>query len=146
MLQATYCLEVSVLRLANVFGPGGRVRVIPIWLDRARRGEDLELFGGEQVIDFVPVALVVAALRRAAEIDLGNQSVNVGSGVGTSLKSLAARVHALPGIAVGMRILPARSVEVTRFVADTSRMRNVLSLESPGDPLADLEVLWHHHR
>lgn len=141
-VQATYGLDVRVLRLANVYGPGDRDRVIPIWLDRARRGEDLELYGGEQVIDFVPVALVVAALRRAAEIDLGGVPVNVGSGMGTTLKALAARVQALPGAQVGLRILPARAVEVTRFVADVARMRAVLGLEPPSDPLVDLEALW----
>ncbi len=53
--QNTYGLDVSVLRLANVYGAGDRDRVIPIWLDRARRGEDLELYGGEQVLDLVTV-------------------------------------------------------------------------------------------
>jgi len=46
-IQNTDGLDVSVLRLANVYGAGDRDRVIPIWLDRARRGEDLELYGGD---------------------------------------------------------------------------------------------------
>jgi UDP-glucose 4-epimerase len=143
VLEAAGDLDVRVLRLANVYGPGDRDRVIPIWLDRARRGEDLELYGGEQVLDFVPVALVVAGLRRVAEISLGGAPVNVGSGTGTTLKTLAARVQALPGVRVGLRVLPARAVEVTRFVADVTRMRAVLGLEPPADPLAELEALWH---
>jgi nucleoside-diphosphate-sugar epimerase len=142
VFQNTYGLDVSVLRLANVYGPGDSDRVIPIWLDRARRGQDLELYGGTQVLDFVPVGLVVEALRRAAERSLGGQPLNVGSGVGTTLYDLAARVQALSGAAVGLRVLPARAVEVTRFVADVSRMRALLSLEPPADPLVALPDLW----
>jgi UDP-glucose 4-epimerase len=142
VFQNTYGLDVSVLRLANVYGPGDRDRVIPIWLDRARRGEDLELYGGTQVLDFVPVSLVVEALRRAGERSLGGQPVNVGSGVGTTLYDLAARIQALSGAAVGLRVLPARAVEVTRFVADVSRMRALLGLEPPSDPLVALPDLW----
>lgn len=149
VFQSTYGLDVSVLRLANVYGPGDSDRVIPIWLERARRGEDLELYGGTQVLDLVPVDLVVAALRRAAQIPLHGQPVNVGSGKGTTLLELAARVRALPeadgtpvGARVGERILPARQVEVTRFVAEVTRMRELLGLEPPADPLVELPGLW----
>jgi len=138
----TFRLDVSVLRLANVYGPGDRDRVIPIWLDRARRGEDLVLYGGAQVLDLVPVDLVVAALRCAAATPLHGQPVNVGSGSGTTLRELAGRVRALPGVDVVLRVEPARAVEVTRFVADVARMRDVLGLEPPADPLASLPILW----
>src|SRR5207245_846607 len=94
VFQHTYGLDVSVRRLANVYGPGDSDRVIPIWLDHARRSEDLELYGGTKVLDFVPVSLVVEALRRAAERSLGGQPINVGSGAGTTLHHLAARVQA----------------------------------------------------
>jgi len=140
--QNTYGLDVSVLRLANVYGPGDRDRVIPIWLDRARRGEDLDLYGGEQVLDLVRVEQVVEALRRAGDKALGGQPINVGSGVGTSLRELAARVQALPGVAVALNALPARSIEVTRFVADVALMRTVLGLTPPADALEGLADLW----
>ncbi len=140
--QNTYGLDVSVLRLANVYGAGDRDRVIPIWLDRARRGEDLELYGGAQVLDLVPVDLVVAALRRAAEVSLGGRVVNVGSGVGTPLRDLADRIARLPSREVGLRVLPARSIEVTRFVADVARMRGLLDLAPAVDPLEGLAALW----
>ena len=144
--QNTYGLDVSVLRLANVYGPGDRDRVIPIWLDRARRGEDLELYGGEQVLDLVRVEQVVEALRRAGDKALGGQPVNVGSGAGTSLRGLAARVQALPGVEVALRVLPPRSIEVTRFIADVALMRTALGLTPPDDPLEGLAALWAEMR
>ena len=41
-----------------------------------------------------------------------------------------------------MELLPARSVEVTRFVADVTRMREVLGLAPPSDPLEALAAMW----
>lgn len=137
-----YGLDISVVRLANVYGPGDRDRVIPIWLDRARLGQDLVLYGGDQVLDFVPIPLVVEALCRAGDASLQGAPLNVGSGMGTTLTALAERVRGLPGVAIGSRILPARSVEVTRFVADVTRMRELLALEPPSDPLEMLPAMW----
>lgn len=135
-------LEVSVLRLANVYGPGDSDRVIPLWLERARTGEDLLLYGGEQMLDLVPVALVIEALRRAARTPLGDRPVNVGSGQGTTLRALARRIQALPGVRSSLTLLPARQIEVTRFVAKVARMGELLGLAAPIDPLEGLLVLW----
>lgn len=142
VFQRTYGLDVSVLRLGNVYGPGDRDRVIPLWLEGARRGEALTLYGGEQMLDFVPIGLVVRALRRAAQTSLAGQPVNVASGVGIRLRDLAARIQALPGAQTQLHTLPARSAEVTRFVADVTRMRALLHVEPPADPLAELPALW----
>lgn len=138
----THGLDISILRLANVYGKGDTNRVIPIWLERARNGLPLELYGGEQVIDFVSVSLAVEALRRAAGTALGGQAVNIGGGMGTPLRALSARIRALPGADVDERILPARSMEVTRFVADVTRMETMLGLKPPADPLGELPDLW----
>ena len=135
-------LEVSVLRLANVYGSGDSDRVIPLWLGRARAGEDLLLYGGEQILDLVPVSLVVEALRRAARTPLGDRAVNIGSGAGTTLRALAARIQALPGVRSGLTVLPARQIEVTRFVAEVSRMGEVLGLSPPTNPLEGLPAMW----
>lgn len=140
--QRSYGLDVSVLRLSNVYGPGDRDRVIPIWLQSARDGVDLALYGGTQVLDLVPVDLVVTALRRAAALSLSGQPVNVGSGVGTPLRQLAEEVLHLPGVNVGIRLCPGRDVEVTRYVADVTLMRELLDIVPPLDPLAEVPVLW----
>ncbi|MFN8507780.1 MAG: SDR family NAD(P)-dependent oxidoreductase [Dehalococcoidia bacterium] len=136
----TGAIEVNILRFANVYGPGDTGRVIPLWLERAAAGLPLDVFGGEQVIDFVPVDMAVTALLAAAERDLDGP-VNVGSGQGTTLLALADRVRALYPGCPSVDIRPARSAEVVRFVADVGRMRAVLGIEPPDDPLAGLAEL-----
>ncbi|MGE4265472.1 MAG: NAD-dependent epimerase/dehydratase family protein [Desulfovibrio sp.] len=145
MAAEAYCgafaaqgLGVSVVRMANVYGPGDRDRVIPLFCGRALAGEPLLLYGGGQVIDFVPVGLTCEALLRAAERELPGP-VNIGSGQGTTLQELAARVAAcLPGRGVETSLLPPRGPEVVRFVASAERMRDWLGLAPPSDPLAEL--------
>lgn len=130
-------LDVTVLRLVNLYGPGDAGRVTPRWLDNARSGADLELFGGDQVLDFLPVGRAVEAIVAAAERS-PNGPVNVGSGKGVTLFELAERILRLTGSRSTIERRPAREFEVVRFVADVGRMRDVLGLQPPDDPLEAL--------
>lgn len=139
--SAETALQTVVLRLANVYGPRDVDRVIPRWLARAEAGEPLELYGGDQLIDFVPVQTVVAAMLRAAEADVAGQPINIGSGVGTPLLALAERLRALTGGRSELRVLPAHAAEVRAFVADTRRLRTLLGIVPPSDPLRGLAAM-----
>jgi UDP-glucose 4-epimerase len=146
----TLGLQTAILRLTNVYGPRDFGRVIPLWLDMAQAGQPLVVYGGQQLIDFIWIDVVVEALVRAASADIVGVPVNVGSGKGTPLLSLADRILAVvpaasqnPAARIGgndarLDVQPARSVEVTRFVADVDRMRRLLGLEPPDDPLFGL--------
>ncbi|MBF6599357.1 MAG: SDR family NAD(P)-dependent oxidoreductase [Dehalococcoidia bacterium] len=134
-----YGLDVAVLRLANVYGHGDRDRVIPLWLDAAAAGRDLNVYGGGQVLDFVWIATVIDALTLAGEEGLPGPT-NIGSGVGTSILELARRIIEVGSSRSQIARVPARGAEVTRFVADTTRMR-ALGIEPESDPLAHLPAL-----
>jgi UDP-glucose 4-epimerase len=130
-------LDVAVLRLVNLYGRGDSGRVIPRWLENARSGDDLQLFGGDQVLDFLSVGRAVQAILAAA-VHPTNGPVNVGSGRGVNLVQLAHRIIDLTCSYSIIERLPARDVEVVRYVADVARMRDVLGIEPPDDPLEDL--------
>jgi nucleoside-diphosphate-sugar epimerase len=142
VFRSTYGLDVAVLRLANVYGPRDRDRVIPLWLDAAAGGRDLLVYGGAQVLDFVWVDHVVEALVRAARDGVAYDAVNVGSGHGTPILDLASRLLEVTGSRSRVDLRPARSVEVTRYVADVGLMRAALGLTPPDDPLFALPGLW----
>jgi UDP-glucose 4-epimerase len=136
-------LDVVILRLANVYGPGDQGRVIPTFIDRALSGRPLLLYGGSQVLDFVWVGDVVDVLFRAGDMRGGYDGlpINVGSGCGTGLADLAERVRELVDQQVEVVVEPSRPVEVERFVADVSRLRALFGLPRNGDPLAHLPEL-----
>jgi UDP-glucose 4-epimerase len=131
-------LQSTVLRLANVYGSRDIGRVIPLWVGNALEGRELTVYGGKQVIDFVCVSDTVEALLRGAELDTAVPPINVGSGTGTRIVDLARRIARLAEAQGRLNLQPARSVEVTRFIANVERMRQILKLEPPLDPLSEL--------
>ncbi len=133
---ASHGLEVGIVRLTNVYGPGDSHRVIPLWLAAAQQERDLEVFGGEQLIDFLWVGTAVDALVFAATQALPGP-VNIGSGVGTKILELAERTLSVTRSKSRIVRTAARDVEVARFVADTTLMRS-LGLSPELDPLHHL--------
>ncbi len=139
-------LETAVLRLANVYGTRDFDRVIPIWLDRALHNENLVVFGGTQLIDFVHVDQVVEALLRASRADVIGQPINVGSGIGTPILDLAKRILSVLPTKSQLDLQPARSAEVAKFTAKVDLMQTRLELEPPTDPLFALPQLIDYYR
>jgi UDP-glucose 4-epimerase len=135
-------LPTTILRLANVYGPRDIGRVIPLWVQRASAGRNLEVYGGKQVIDFVWVGQVVDALVRAAEFGGALPPINIGSGTGTRIVDLARRIIRLTDRQGHIGLQPARSMEVTRYVANIERMQQLLKIEPPLDPLAHLPAMF----
>jgi len=134
-------LQTTILRLGNAYGPRDAGRVIPAWLERATTGRELEVYGGKQVLDFVWIGQVVEALVRATAVAGPLPPINVSSGTGTRLVDLARRIARLTGGQRPIRLLPARPVEVVRFVANVDRMQQMLAIEPPLDPLVHLPAL-----
>lgn len=139
--RRTFGLHCVILRLANVYGPRDIGRVIPLWIDRATNGDDLTIYGGKQLIDFVWVDQVVEAFVRAADMSGPLPPINIGSGSGTRIVDLARRIIRLTGGRSQLHIAQARSVEVTRYVAHVGRMRQMLGIEPSDDPIGHLEQL-----
>jgi UDP-glucose 4-epimerase len=133
---ATGGLDVEVVRFTNVYGPGDSDRVIPLWLAAAQQGRDLEVYGGQQLIDFLWVGTAVDALVFAADRGL-SAPVNVGSGVGTKIVDLAERVLHVTRSKSKIVVTAPREIEVAKFVAETTRMRS-LGLVPETDPLQHL--------
>jgi UDP-glucose 4-epimerase len=134
-------LSTVALRYANVYGPRqdplGEGGVIAIFCGCLAEGRTPTIYGdGEQTRDYVYVGDVVAANLRAAELDVTG-SINIGTGVETSVLHLAAAFHELAhGAPFEPVHAPARAGEVLRSCLDASRARELLGWE-PQVPLAD---------
>jgi UDP-glucose 4-epimerase len=134
-LAAQQGLETVVLRLANVYGPGDRDRVIPLFAAAAGAGLPITVFGRQKILDFVWIEVVVEALIRVAFGSYIRGPVNVGSGKGTTIFDLAHRVVDLSGIVSKIKVVEEREQEVGRFVADITRAKRLLKIPEPDDPL-----------
>jgi UDP-glucose 4-epimerase len=134
-LAAHQGLETVVLRLANVYGPGDRDRVIPLFGAAAAANDPLTVYGSHKLLDFVWIGTVVDALIQVAFGRYVRGPVNVGSGKGTTIVQLARRIVNLTGSSSRVRVANEREQEVGRFVADITRGKRLLQLPEPADPL-----------
>jgi UDP-glucose 4-epimerase len=131
--------EIVVLRLANVYGPRDAGRVIPLFVERALLGLPLFLYDGTQILDFVWIDVVVNALIRAGLGEFLPEPLNIGSCKGITIAGLAKRILDLTNSRSLLKTERPRDVEVSRFVADTTRAQAALGLPVPDDPLFGLE-------
>jgi UDP-glucose 4-epimerase len=157
--RAAHGLPVVVLRLFNVFGPGqdgGQENgpqdgaVMPRFVCAALQQRKLVIHGdGTQTRDFVYVEDVCEVMSEAALRGIEHTGpVNVGSGRGTSLRALAARVADVVGEAVECEHRPPRDLDVRHSCADTRLLRRLLPWFVPTDLSTGLRatVDWYRER
>ena len=78
---------------------------------------------------------------RAGGAETALPPINVASGTGTKILDLARRILQLASRSSQVRVMPPRSIEVTRYVGSPQRMIQLLGLTPPADPLANLALM-----
>ncbi len=124
-------LETVVLRPFSVYGPGLAERsVLGTILRQASRQEEIVLADLRPVRDFVYLDDVVDGMLRAATLPVQGRTFNLGSGVGTSVETLARTVMRAAGTALPLRSDPSRrrpsEAEIHHLVADPTRAAEAL--------------------
>ncbi len=99
--RAQYGLDYSALRYGNVYGPRqdphGEAGVVAIFCERLLRGQRAVVNGdGEQTRDYVYVEDVVRANVAALERG-GGRSINIGTGIETSVNTIFRTLRDLSG-------------------------------------------------
>jgi UDP-glucose 4-epimerase len=127
-------LASAALRFFNVYGPrqaadSDYAAAVPIFLERALRGEPLTVYGdGLQTRDFVFAADVADAVFLAAT-GPATGVMNVGTGEGLGILRLADAVVALVGSRQPHRFAPRRAGDVRSSTADLAHTRRTLGWE-----------------
>ncbi|WP_018962779.1 NAD-dependent epimerase/dehydratase family protein [Coprothermobacter platensis] len=128
----TYEVPVSIVRYSNVYGPNQRPEnpycgVISKFIASAFSNSPLTVYGdGEQTRDFTFVDDAVDATVRAAIVSPG-LVFNVGSGVETSINSLASTVISIIGSKSSVQYVDKRDIDdVRRRVLNIDLARRVL--------------------
>ena len=122
-----YGTDIVVLRLFNVFGERARGGVVKIFLERAREGKPLIIYGdGEAVRDFIYVGDVVDALIKAASSEKASGRIlNIGSGKPTKVRELAEVVAKETGVKIIYE--SERKGEIKFSLADISLAKKLLN-------------------
>jgi nucleoside-diphosphate-sugar epimerase len=134
-------IESVSLRLANVYGPSssdsfaGDRGILNKVTAVALRGKNLTVYGdGKYLRDYIYISDVINAfLLAGATPNLGEQTFNVASGIGTTVKQAFELVAAEAGKSVGRRVetncaewpTDVSSIELRSFIADIKKFTNV---------------------
>jgi dTDP-L-rhamnose 4-epimerase len=128
-------VEIAILRLQNVYGPGQSLRnpytgVISIFCQKVAQGEWLDVFeDGEIIRDFIYVDDVVAAFQACGTLASAPASpINIGTGSPISIHAMAKSVLALYGRSPDDHKISGnfRAGDVRHAVAEIALARDLL--------------------
>ena len=134
-----YGLNYLVFRFSNVYGRFDNdlwrmERVLPLFMHQLSRGEGITIFGGnEKVLDFTFIDDCVDGIARGvyalAEKRVANQTVNLAYGEGNTLVRAAELIAEELGVTPQITIAPSLLGEVTHYVADVRKARELFDWE-----------------
>lgn len=129
-------IETVALRIFNAYGPGQAVPpthppVIPQFMRQILEKGSLVIHGnGEQIRDYIYVDDVVRALVAAATADgVHQQVINIGTGVGTSIKNLINAMERVTKHEARVVTSPKVSGGVSTLVADIGKAEKLLNFK-----------------
>ncbi len=139
-----YGVPYVVFRFSNVYGRYDNdverlERVVPLFIERVRRGRPLTIFGRDKVLDFTYVddcvAGVYQGLVKLAAGEVTHATINLATGEGHTLTELTdcivegLRQRGELGHDPQVDYQPSRPGEVTRYVADIALARQLLGYD-----------------
>lgn len=138
-----YGLPHLVFRFSNVYGRYDNdldrmERVTPLFVRKIARGEPITVFGRNKMLDFTFVDDCVSGLMAGLDAIVArrvtNQTINLAYGQGQTLYDLVSLIELALGKAADATYAPSQTGEVTRYVADISKAKQLLGY-SPQTPL-----------
>ena len=139
-----YGLRYIVFRFSNVYGRYDNdlqrmERVIPLFIHQLGRGEPITVFGGDdKVLDFTYIDDCIDGIARGIEgLATGkvvNETINLAYGQGNTLVRAAELIAGELGVTPEINRAPSLLGEVTRYVADIRKARELLGWQ-PSTPL-----------
>lgn len=118
-------INYTILRLSNVIGTGDKDRVVPLFIGKAMRDEEIVIYDETKIIDFVDVADVINAFIKA--LDTKKETYNVGSGISVRLGELATIIKEITNSKSKIIIKKGEAKEVSRYTADITKIKNELN-------------------
>jgi UDP-glucose 4-epimerase len=133
-----YGLRYLVFRFSNVYGRFDNdlhrmVRVLPLWIHKLSRSEEITVYGENKTLDFTYVDDCVDGITRGiealAEGRLSHGTINLAYGKGNRLLHAAELIGQELGVEPQITIAPPLLGEVTHYVADVTKARGLLGYE-----------------
>lgn len=146
-VHRTTGLKYLILRPSNPYGHGQNIHarqgLIAVAFGKILAGEPITVWGdGSNIRDYIYIDDLAEAVVQLLEKDVYNTTVNIGSGEGASINDI---IHILRDVVdeeVKVDYKPARSVDVSHMILDTTRLRSYINMEFT--PLKDGIELFYN--
>jgi nucleoside-diphosphate-sugar epimerase len=128
----TFKLPITIIRPFNVYGPRKHKDVIPIFINKALKNEDIKLEGGGKAtrdfnyIDDIVNAFLVLGMNKNS---LG-ETINFGSGKDTSIRELAEKIIKYCNSDSKLIDVEERPGQDLRSLCDNSKAKNLFNWEN----------------
>lgn len=141
-------LNVTFLRLFNVYGPNGRPDMMPLRvLEAIVHGREITLYnGGQMRRDWTYIDDIVDGLSAALERPLGYQIINLGCGEPETMLAFVALLEELTGRRALTRDAPAPPSEPPITYCDNTRARELLNFAPRVSLREGLGRTWEWYR
>ncbi|HJH26338.1 MAG TPA: nucleoside-diphosphate sugar epimerase [Methanophagales archaeon] len=124
-----YGINFVILRFSNVYGMyDSSDRVIPLFLEKVKKGEELTVFGEDKLLDFIYIDDVVDGIILTIQKfeKVKNSVFNIAYGGGTSILEVAKLIKEQLKADVNVSVKENRTGEVVKSVADIARAKEKL--------------------
>lgn len=125
-----YGIKIKIVRLANPFGPyqrpNGKLGAVTTFIYKALHGEEISVYGDGSVIrDYIYVEDALKAVLKIVENENDRENTyNIGSGCGTSIKDLLTLIQNTLNIPLRVSFLQGRTIDAPTNYLDISRYEN----------------------
>jgi UDP-glucose 4-epimerase len=124
-------LNYTILRLTNVYGPGGDQYGAQVIIKDAIKEGKIHILGGEQKLNYIYVDDVVDLLNLVlSNKSASMESFNVGSKDTIRIKDFAILISKMLGKKMELQYLPMRETETCHFEPDLKKIKNYLGFEA----------------
>ena len=144
-----YDLDYTVLRLTNVYGPGGDQYNVQAMITKALSDAKIEISGGTQVMNLVYVEDVAEAVRVClTDPRSSKQTFNVGSDDTMTVDEIVSSTATCLGTPIEVSRVPMRSGETLAFRPDLGKLSTTLGCRCPTTFAVGLQktVKWYRER
>lgn len=133
-VHRTTGLKYLIVRPSNPYGHGQNIHakqgLVAVALGKILAGEPITVWGdGSNVRDYIYIDDLCEAVVQLLEKEVCNTTLNIGSGQGASINDIINVLKEVVSEEVKVDYQPARSVDVSHMILDTTRLQQYVNLK-----------------
>lgn len=133
MCHKYFDIKYLILRPSNPYGilinKNKNQGFIPIALDKAINGKEIEIWGDGTIIrDYIHIDDLTKLVLELINNNIWNETINIGSGIGTSINSVLKIISEITGKKLLTKYLESRKVDIPVNILDIYKIKKLTGI------------------